>query len=145
MRYLLRAFDRPQHTAADYCSDLGRYIDRANALAESGTFNMTTLLSIVGLALIYWLLGFVSDLLNRYLYGGEDIERLSKVQDHRLQEKFQAKLFKKISRLYPDYMEVPKINDIINRSFDSMGGEWSSLQRGVIITGYVHPLKPCRY
>jgi ATP-binding cassette subfamily B protein len=115
----------------------GRYIDRANALAESGTFNMTTLLSIVGLALIYWLLGFVSDLLNRYLYGGEDIERLSKVQDHRLQEKFQAKLFKKISRLYPDYMEVPKINDIINRSFDSMGGEWSSLQRGVIITGYV--------
>ena len=31
----------------------GRYIDRANALAESGTFNMTTLLSIVGLALIY--------------------------------------------------------------------------------------------
>ena len=34
-------------------------------------------------------------------------------------------------------MEVPKINDIINRSFDSMGGEWSSLQRGVIIEGYV--------
>ena len=34
-------------------------------------------------------------------------------------------------------MEVPKINDIINRCFISMGGEWSSLQRGVIIEGYV--------
>ena len=34
-------------------------------------------------------------------------------------------------------MEVPKINDMIQRSFDSMGGEWSSLQRGVIIEGYV--------
>ncbi|MCL2815761.1 MAG: ABC transporter ATP-binding protein/permease, partial [Oscillospiraceae bacterium] len=92
---------------------------------------------LIGLAALYWFIGFASNMINRYLYGGEDIERLSKVQDHRLQEKFQAKLFKKISKLYPDYMEVPKINDIINRSFDSMGGEWSSLQRGVIIEGYV--------
>jgi len=107
----------------------GRYIDSANANIQ--------LASLIGLAVFYWLISFLSILLNRYLYGGEDIERLSKVQDHRLQERFQAKMFRKIAKLYPDYMEVPKINDMINRSFDSMGGEWSSLQRGVMIEGYV--------
>lgn len=115
----------------------GKYIDNANAFSEGIKPQTLQLLSLIGLAVLYWLIGFISELINRYLYGGEDIERLSKVQDHRLQEKFQVKLFKKISKLYPDYMEVPKINDIINRSFDSMGGEWSSLQRGVIIEGYV--------
>lgn len=115
----------------------GKYIDGANAYAEvpeSGTFQ---LLSLIGLALIYWLISFLSSLINRYLYGGEDIERLSKVQDHRLQEKFQARLFRKISRLHPEYMEVPRINDMISRCFSSMGGEWSSLQRGIVIEGYV--------
>lgn len=115
----------------------GRYIDNASSYSESiGTQNFP-LMSLIGLAVLYGLIQFLSDMINRYLYGGEDIERLSKVQDHRLQEKFQAKLFRKISRLYPDYMEVPKINDMIKRSFDAMGGEWSSLQRGVIIEGYV--------
>jgi len=115
----------------------GRYIDNANAYTDIIDPQTVQLISLIGLAVLYWFIGFLSQMINRYLYGGEDIERLSKVQDHRLQEKFQAKLFKKISKLYPDYMEVPKINDIINRSFDSMGGEWSSLQKGVIIEGYV--------
>lgn len=115
----------------------GRYIDGANNYSDITDTQMIQLISLFGLAVLYWLIGFVSNIINGYLYGGEDIQRLSKVQDHRLQEKFQTKLLKKISKLYPDYMEVPKINDIINRSFDSMGGEWSSLQRGVIIEGYV--------
>jgi len=34
-------------------------------------------------------------------------------------------------------MEVPKLCDIMIRSFDSMGREWSSLQFGVMIEGYV--------
>jgi ATP-binding cassette subfamily B protein len=115
----------------------GRYIDSANAHAEIVDLQRVQLVSLIGLAVLYWLIGFLGNLLDGYLYGGEDIQRLSKVQDHRLQEKFQAKMFRKISRLYPDYMEVPKINDMINRSFGSMGGEWSSLQRGVMIEGYV--------
>jgi len=115
----------------------GRYIDSANAHAEILNPQTSQLVSLIGLAVLYWLIGFLSNILDGYLYGGEDIQRLSKVQDHRLQEKFQAKMFRKISKLYPDYMEVPKINDMINRSFDSMGSEWSSLQRGVMIEGYV--------
>jgi len=115
----------------------GKYIDNANTLSESVDVQVVQLVSLIGLAILYWAINFLIGLIGRYLYGGEDIERLSKVQDHRLQEKFQARLFKKISRLYPDYMEVPRINDIIDRSFKSMGNEWSSLQRGVIIEGYV--------
>lgn len=115
----------------------GRYIDNASIYLDNKNIQVVQLISLIGLAVLYWFIGFVVNLMERYLYGGEDIERLSRVQDHRLQEKFQVKLFKKISKLYPDYMEVPKINDIINRSFNSMGGEWSSLQRGVIIEGYI--------
>ena len=115
----------------------GKYLDNANLYAESPDPAAVQLASMVGLAVLYWLLRFLGDMANRYLYGGEDIERLSKVQDHRLQEKFQARLFEKISRLCPDYMEVPKINDMIDRCFLAMGGEWSSLQRGVVIEGYV--------
>lgn len=115
----------------------GKYIDKANYFANNMSPTSTQIIALIGLALWYWLIKFLSDILNRYMYGGEDIERISKVQENRLQEKFQAKLFKKISKLYPDYMEVPRINDIIKRSFDVMGSEWSSLQRGVIIEGYV--------
>ncbi|MGF7142757.1 ATP-binding cassette subfamily B protein [Anaerotaenia torta] len=115
----------------------GRYIDSSYRYADGTKQQTVQLISLFGLAALYWIIGFVNNLIQRYLYGGEDIERLSKVQDHRLQERFQARLFTKISKLYPDYMEVPKINDIINRSFHSMGGEWSSLQRGVMIEGYV--------
>ena len=114
-----------------------RYIDNANFYSEVIVQQTIQLIPLIGIVTLYWFVGYINNLINRYLYGGEDIERLSKVQDHRLQEKFQAKLFKKISTLYPDYMEVPKINEMINRSFSSMGGEWSSLQRGVIIEGYV--------
>ncbi len=115
----------------------GKYLDNANLYAESGNPEVFQLASLVELAVLYWFLRFLGDIANRYLYGGEDIERLSKVQDHRLQEKFQARLFEKIAKLHPEYMEVPRINDMIDRCFESMGSEWSSLQRGVIIEGYV--------
>lgn len=112
----------------------GRYIDSAEKYTYTENSN---LIWMIFLAVLYWLIGFVSGIIDQYLYGGESIQKLSLVQSNRLQEKFETKLYEKISKLYPEYMEVPKINDIIQRSFDSMGGEWSSLQRGVIIEGYV--------
>ena len=113
----------------------GAYIDNA-VLYESSVANVSVVIP-VSLLLLYWMISFLSSIIERFLYGQEDIERLSKVQDHRLQEKFQAKMFEKISKLYPDYMEVPRINDIIARSFDAIGSEWSSLQKDVIIEGYM--------
>ena len=115
----------------------GKYIDGADGYPQVPDGQAVRIISLAGLAVLYWIINFACGLLDQYLYGGEDIQRLSKVQDHRLQELFRARLFKKISKLYPDYLEVAKINDMINRSFDSMGGEWSSLQRGVVIDGYV--------
>ncbi len=115
----------------------GKYIDKAAVYAEGAGAEKIQLYSLIGLALLYWLINFARGLMERYLYGGEDIERLSRVQDNRLQEKFQAKLFEKIGKLYPDYMEVPRINDMINRCFQSLGSEWGSLQKGVMIEGYV--------
>jgi ATP-binding cassette subfamily B protein len=114
----------------------GRYIGGANALAESADAQWVQLASLVGLTVLYVALDFVIELINRYVYGSEYIERLSVVQDNRLREKFHAKLYRKIARLYPEYLEVPRINDIIARSFKSIGDEWSPLQRGVMIEGY---------
>ncbi|MCL1997728.1 MAG: ABC transporter ATP-binding protein/permease [Turicibacter sp.] len=126
----------------------GRYLDAANAYAaaplpaaESNSLvaflaHYFPIISLVGLLVLYWLINFTTGLIMQFIYGREQIQRLSMVQDHRLQEKFQTKMLAKIARLYPDYMEVPKINDIINRSFTAMGGEQSSLQRGVMIEGY---------
>jgi len=96
----------------------GRYIDRANALSADADVQAVRLASLVGLAVLYWAIGFVNHLLERYLYGSEEIERLSKVQDHRLQEKFQAKLFRKIARLYPEYtcLSTMRVNRSARRS-----------------------------
>lgn len=110
----------------------GKFIDRAGNYSVEKDFA-----SLIVLALCYWLLSFINDILNQYLYGGESIQKLDLVQSNRLQEKFHSKLYQKISKLYPEYMEVPKINDIIKRSFDSMGNEWSGIQRGVLIEGYI--------
>ena len=114
-----------------------RYLDAAHEYAEIGNLQTAQIAALIGLVVMFWLISFISDLLTRFTQGGEDIERLSKVQDHRIQEKYHSKMLAKIQRLYPDYMEVPRINDIVNRSFNSMGGEWSSLQRGVMVQGYM--------
>ena len=110
----------------------GKYIDQATNYSENAD-----LIPIFIFIFAYWLIGFASSIMNDYLYGTEGIQRLDVVQSNRLQEKLYAKLYEKISKLYPEYMEVPKINDIIQRSFDSMGDEASGLQRGVIIEGYI--------
>lgn len=109
----------------------GKYIDGANNYSENGNIAF-----LIILMLVYWLGNFVIDLLYQYLYGGESIQKLDIVQNNRLQEKFRTKLYKKLSSLHPEYMEVPRINDIIQRSFNSLGDEWGGLQKGVIVEGY---------
>ena len=115
----------------------GHYLDVAVQYVNLIDITRREWIFLLGIILLYWILSFLSSVITQYVYGSEDIQRLSVVQNHRLQEKFQTKLLTKISKLYPEYMEAPKINDIIGRAFDSIGGEWSSLQRGVIIEGYV--------
>ncbi|NLD87179.1 MAG: hypothetical protein GX633_02840, partial [Clostridiales bacterium] len=57
----------------------GRYIDKANYFSENMEYFTVQAASLIGLALLYWFISSIGDLLSSYLYGGEDIQRLSKV------------------------------------------------------------------
>lgn len=92
--------------------------------------------TMLGLVLVYFCINFLISLLNRYLNGGEDIERLDIVQSNHFQENVNARLYEKISALSPEYMEVPKINDDISRVFSFVGDGWTGMNRSVMISGY---------
>ncbi len=110
----------------------GQYIDLAsNHLPSGAVFPM------VGLIVAYYAIGFLCDLIERYTTPGwETIEGLDIVQMNRLQELFHSRLYKKIASLLPEYMEVPKINDLINRVFDFSKEDSSGLNREVMVSGY---------
>lgn len=101
-------------------------------------YNTKNIITVVMLLVGYFIFMFISNLLDRYLYKYENIEMLSVVQQNRYQEGLLSKLYYKISKLSPEYMEVPKINDIIKRTFDfsntSYGGD--NLSRGIMISFY---------
>jgi len=110
----------------------GRYIDRAAAYLPGG--------EIIPMALIvvaYYLIGFLSDLINRYTQPWEDIERLDKVQMNRLQERLNTRIYTKIARLSPEAMEVPKINDTIKQVFDYTQNGWDGMNREIMVNGYM--------
>lgn len=110
----------------------GRYIDRASAHLPGGE-----VLPMIGLILAYYAIGFLCDLIERYTTPGrETIEGLDIVQMNRLQELFHSRLYKKIASLVPEYMEVPKINDLIDRVFDFSKEDSSGLNREVMVSGY---------
>jgi len=91
---------------------------------------------LIILLVLYLTLGYIREILVRCIYGNNFIDMLLIVQFHRLQEKFQLRLNKKVTSLHPEYLEVPKVNDIISRSYDAIGGFQSRLQYGVVVQGY---------
>ncbi len=110
----------------------GRYIDLA-----SSHLSGKTALPMVGLLAAYYAVGFICHLIERYTTPGrETIEGLDIVQMNRLQELFHSRLFEKIASLTPEYMEIPKINDLINRVFDFSKEDSSGLNREVMVMGY---------
>ena len=110
----------------------GRYIDLANAYLPGGE-----ILPMIGLVVAYYVIDFLCNLINRYTQAWEDIERLDKVQMNRLQEQFHSRVYKKIASLSPEYMEVPKINDMIKRVFDYTQNGWDGMNREVMVNGYM--------
>lgn len=109
----------------------GNYIDSANTLISE-----ETILPIISLALAYWLISFLANLIERYTSANEDIEQLNIVQSNRFQEMIDSKLYKKISNLNAEYIEIPKINDTINRVFGFISGRWSGLNESIMTPGY---------
>ena len=74
------------------------------------------------------------------LYGGEDIEQLAKIQDNRLQELLFARLYKKISKVSVEHMEIAKINDNIAQVFSFVDGSWDNgVNRGLMLKSLYNP------
>lgn len=109
----------------------GKYIDAANSYSpETGIFTMA------GMILGYFALNYLCALLNRYLYMYEQIERVDIVQANRFQEKLDARLYRKLASLSPEYLEIAKTNDLIERVFRFTADGWSGLNRMVMMNGY---------
>ncbi len=110
----------------------GRYIDLANDHLPGGQ-----ILPMVFIVVVYYLIGFLTDLIHRYTHASEDIERLDKVQMNRLQERLNTRIYAKIARLSPEAMEVPKINDTIKQVFDYTQNGWDGMNREIMVNGYM--------
>lgn len=116
----------------------GRYIDLANAYPHGvGALPGGEIVPMALIIVAYYLIGFLSDLINRYTQAMEDIERLDKVQMNRLQEQLNTRIYAKIARLSPECMEVPKINDIIKQVFDYTQNGWDGMNREIMVNGYM--------
>lgn len=113
---------------------MGKYLDGAIAHQPgAGVF------PLIALVVAYYMVGFLCHLLERYTEPGrETIEGLDLVQMNRFQELFYSRLFRKIASLRAEFMEVPKINDLIERVFAFAGvDESSEFNRQVMIGGYM--------
>jgi ATP-binding cassette subfamily B protein len=106
-----------------------KYIDNANAYGGS----IFAVLQLILLILCYYVIRFILNLLWRYTNAFETIERLDIVQKNRMQEKLDTKLYSKISKLFPEYLEVPLINDVIDQTFSFSS---DAMQRDIMIKGY---------
>lgn len=109
----------------------GEYVDNANNIV-----NGETILPTIALAVCYGVIGFITDLITRYTRRGENIEQLDIVQSNRFQELIDSKMYKKISELSPEYVEIPKINDTMKRVFDFTADSWSGLNGSIMTPGY---------
>jgi ATP-binding cassette subfamily B protein len=110
----------------------GRYIDLAASYLPGGQ-----VVPLVAIVTAYSLISFISNVIWRYSCGWEDIERLDLVQANRFQEKVNSRVFKKLASINPEYWEVPKINDTVDRTMNFMSDRWDGMNRGVMFQGYL--------
>jgi len=110
----------------------GKYIDLAEGYLPGGQ-----ILPMVILVVVYYLINFLTGIIWRYTCGHEDIERLDLVQVHHFKEKVNARFFKKLSSINPEYWEVPKINDMVDRTMSFMTDKYNGMSRTVMFQGYL--------
>ncbi len=109
----------------------GKYIDLATSHLPGGE-----LLPLALLLSLYFLINFLIGILLRYTEHWEDIERLDIVQANRFQELVNSRVLRKLSHIDPEYWEVPKVNDLADRTFQFISDRWGGLNRGVMVQGY---------
>ncbi len=110
----------------------GDYIKTAGAYTFQGQI-IPAILLLLG----YFVINFFADMINRYVMPREEIERLDVVQANHQQELLHSKMFKKLSSLSPEHMEIPKINDTIAQVFSFVGKRWEGMNQQVMMQSYI--------
>lgn len=113
----------------------GKYI----ALAESRiNLPRTVILNIIFITL-YCALNWCAELIESFMSvnGDGDIEQLDAVQANRQQELMHCRMFKKISNLTPEYMEIPQFTDRITQVFKFAGDRANGINRKIMLNGYI--------
>ena len=110
----------------------GRYVDSAN-----NYINGSNISSVILLAFLYYVINFLADLLNRYIYSQELIERLDVVQANRFQESLNSRIYRKLGSISAEYNEIPKINDLTSRVFGFVEDGWKGLNGSVMTPSYI--------
>lgn len=113
----------------------GKYI----TLAECRDDTPQAIITIVIYIILYCALNWCAELIESFMSvnGDGDIEQLDAVQANRQQELMHCRLFKKISNLTPEYMEIPKFTDRINQIFNFAGDRANGINRKIMLNGYV--------
>ena len=78
---------------------------------------------VIAIICIYCFLNWCAELIESFMAvnGDGDMEQLDAVQANRQQELMHCKMFKKISDISPEYMEISKFIDRVNNVFDFAG------------------------
>jgi len=145
-KFWLFAFGTTRHMSAFYLSAVvalaalrptlawawNGYVSRLETLASlEGALSAAVLLSC------FFLISFLSSLLERYTESDNTIECLDIVYANRMREFTQTKMFTKLARIPVEFLEMPKTNDKIKRLFDSVDDLYFGLGSTVIRRGYV--------
>lgn len=94
---------------------------------------------VIAIICIYCFLNWCAELIESFMAvnGDGDMEQLDAVQANRQQELMHCKMFKKISDISPEYMEISKFIDRVNNVFDFAGNRENGLNRKVMLNGYI--------
>lgn len=111
----------------------GEYVNKANEAVNSGMYQI---FSIASLAVLYCAINFFTDILNRYIYRRETIERLDIVQANRFQESVNSRIYEKLGRMNAEYHEIPSINNLTERVFGFVEDGWNGLNNSIMTPGY---------
>ena len=110
----------------------GRYIQIAEGLTPQ-----SKILPAILLLLGYFVINFFADMLNRYVLPREEIERLDIIQANYQRELLHSKMYKKLSSMSPEYLEIAKINDTIEQVFSFCSKTWDGMNHQIMMRSYI--------
>ena len=110
----------------------GRYIETAEILSAGDE-----VIPAVLILLSYFIIHYLIELINRYVFLGSDIEQLNLVQANHQQEVLHTKMYTKLASLDPETLEVSKINDRTAQVFSFIGSRTGGLNTMVMLQSYI--------